>query len=312
MKIYTQLKDIRDIDNTVIALGNFDGMHVGHMKLITRTVESAKISGVKSAVFTFANHPKNTLAGKTVIKNIISNEEKQRLIEEAGVDYLFSIPFTETVHHMSPDEFIKALLLDTFKACEINCGFNYHFGYKAEGGTETLIEAASLEGFRINVLEPVIFDGELVSSTLIRELISEGKVDESAKYLGRPYSTKGEVVVGNKIGRTIGFPTSNILIDETMVVPSHGVYVTNCIYDGNVLPGVTNVGIRPTIGDEKKTVETHMFDFNLELYGKDIRVEFLKKIRDERKFDNVEALSEQIAHDCETARRYHSLFGPKR
>ena len=161
------------------------------------------------------------------------------------------------------------------------------------------------KGFGIHIQEPFTIDGNLVSSTFIRALIQEGKVDQCLKYMGRLYSIDGEVVVGNKLGRTIGFPTSNIMIDETMVTPPNGVYVTYCTYNGVRYPSVTNVGVKPTIGTYHKNVETHIFNFDKELYGKTIRVEFLEKTRDERKFESVEALSKQITDDCITARSYH-------
>lgn len=305
MKLFNSLEEIKNIKETVVALGNFDGVHKGHQELIRRTVKSAKMAGLKSAVFTFRNHPKNVLSGKPVIKNILYLEDKAAIIKSLGVDYLFSLEFDEEIQHMSAEDFIQKLLLDAFKMREAYCGFNYHFGYQAEGNPEILMKAGLREGFGIHVLEPFRIDGNLVSSTFIRNLIEEGKVGECMKYMGRNYSVGGEVVVGNRIGRTIGFPTSNILIDETMVTPAHGVYVTYCCYNGVKYHGVTNVGIKPTIGDNKKNIETHIFHFNKDLYGKEIRIEFLEKIRSEIKFNNVDELAEQIRKDCLEAKLYH-------
>ncbi|MGI6748715.1 MAG: bifunctional riboflavin kinase/FAD synthetase [Anaerovoracaceae bacterium] len=311
MKQFNTLEEIKDIKETVIALGNFDGVHKGHQELIRRTVKSARMAGLKSAVFTFTNHPKNVLAGKLVIKNIMYPEDKAEIIKSLGVDYLFSLKFNKFIQHLSAEEFVQKLLVDTFKMREAYCGFNYHYGYKAEGSPETLTRAGMKAGFGIHVLEPYKIDGNLVSSTLIRKLIREGKVGECKKYMGRNYMVRGEVVVGNKIGRTIGFPTSNLLIDETMVTPAHGVYVTYCKYNGVDYQGVTNVGIKPTIGDNKKNIETHIFNFSTELYGKQIRVEFLERLRPEIKFNSVQELSEQIARDCIEAKRYHQQLAMK-
>lgn len=305
MKVFNTIDEIKDIQASVVALGNFDGVHKGHQELIRRTVDSAREKGLKSAVFTFANHPKNVLAGKPVIKNILYPEDKEAIMEKMGVDYLFSMEFTEEIMHMSTADFIQRILLDAFKMKEAFCGFNYHFGYRAEGDPEVLLQAGRQLGFGINVLEPFEIDGNLVSSTFIRNLISEGLVDACEKYMGRNYSVGGQVVVGNRIGRTIGFPTLNILIDEAMVTPAHGVYVTCCYYNGTRYQSITNVGIRPTIGDEVKNIETHIFNFSKDIYGKDIKVEFLKKLRPEAKFDSFEALSAQIAQDCKDARDYH-------
>lgn len=305
MKQFNTLEEIKNIKETVVALGNFDGVHKGHQEIIRRTVKSARMAGLKSAVFTFANHPKNVLAGKPVIKNILYPEDKAEIMKSLGIDYLFSLEFNELIQHMSADEFIHKLLIDAFKMREVYCGFNYRFGYKAEGSPETFIKAGMKNGFGIHVLEPFKIDGNLVSSSLIRTLIAEGRVGECKKYMGRNYSVGGEVVVGNRIGRTIGFPTSNILIDETMVTPAHGVYVTYCNYNGICYQGITNVGIKPTIGDNKKNIETHIFNFSKDLYGKEIRVEFLERLRPEIKFDNVAALAQQIDKDCLEAERYH-------
>ena len=305
MKVFSTIDEIKDIQASVVALGNFDGVHKGHQELIRRAVNSAKEKGLKSAVFTFANHPKNVLAGKPVIKNILYPEDKIDIIEKLGVDYLFSIEFTEEMMHMSTETFIHKILLDAFKMKEAYCGFNYHFGYKAQGNTQILQDAGKALGFGIEILDPFKIDGHLVSSTFIRNLISEGRVDECEKYMGRNYIVGGQVVVGNRIGRTIGFPTSNILIDDAMVTPAHGVYVTLCNYNGTQYQGITNVGIRPTIGDEKKSIETYIFNFSKDIYGKDIKVEFLKKLRSEAKFDSYEALSAQIEKDCRDAQLYH-------
>ena len=305
MKLFNTLDEIKDIKETVIALGNFDGVHKGHQELIRRTVKSAKMANLKSAVFTFTNHPRNVLAGETVIKNILYLEEKAEIIKTLGVDYLFSLEFTREILEMRAENFIKRLLIDAFRMKEAYCGFNYHFGYHAEGNPEILMKAGLQYGFGIHVLEPFQIDGNLVSSSFIRNLIAEGRVGECKKYMGRNYAVGGEVVIGNKIGRTIGFPTSNILIDETMVTPAHGVYVTYCNYNGTRYQGVTNVGIKPTIGDNKKNIETHIFHFSKDLYGKEIKVEFLERIRPEIKFGNVQELAAQIERDCMEAKKYH-------
>lgn len=280
---------------------------MGHRALISQAVAKAKELGIKSAVFTFSNHPKNLFAGKTVVKNIIYQEEKAALIEKLGVDYLFNIEFTQDIAKMNPMKFIDDLLVDKMNIREAFCGFNYRFGYHAAGNPDILRKRGLVKGFNVNEIGPVTIDGDVVSSTLIRGLIRAGDVEECEKFLGRKYSVGGEVVVGNRLGRTIGFPTSNIMIDENMVTPPNGVYITKCIYNGQVYDSVTNVGVKPTIGVFKKNMETHIFDFNKELYGKHIQVVFLKMTRDEVKFHSVEELSAQIVKDCEEAKAYHGL-----
>lgn len=307
MIVINSLEEINNIPPCSIALGNFDGVHMGHRALISQAVAKAKELGIKSAVFTFSNHPKNLFAGKTVVKNIIYQEEKAALIEKLGVDYLFNIEFTQDIAKMNPMKFIDDLLVDKMNIREAFCGFNYRFGYQAAGNPDVLRKRGLVKGFNVNEIGPVTIDGDVVSSTLIRGLIRAGDVEECEKFLGRKYSVGGEVVVGNRLGRTIGFPTSNIMIDENMVTPPNGVYITKCIYNGQVYDSVTNVGVKPTIGVFKKNMETHIFDFNKELYGKHIQVVFLKMTRDEVKFHSVEELSAQIVKDCEQAKAYHGL-----
>lgn len=305
MKIYNSMDEIFNMEPTVVALGNFDGVHKGHQELISTTVKMSKELGIKSAIFTFSNHPKNLLTGNFSVKNILYPEDKANIIERLGIDYLFSIPFTASIMNMSPQEFIEKLLMDKMNCRAVVTGYNYRFGHEAKGTPLFLKKIGEEKGFGVSVIDPVTVEGEVVSSSLIRQLISEGDMDRCFNLLGRFYSIGGTVVVGNKIGRTIGFPTSNILIDESMVTPAHGVYITYCKYNGEVYPSITNVGLKPTIGDNKKTVETHIFNFNKELYGKKIRVEFVKKTRSEIKFSGVEELSKQIMRDCNAAKKYH-------
>ena len=268
-------------------------------------MKSAEAAGLKSAVFTFSNHTRTLLKNMPPVKNILYAEEKAEIIESLGIDYLFNIPFTREIMNMSPERFVQEILVDKFRIREAYCGFNYSFGHKAQGTPEVLMQEGRKYGFGIHIQEPFKIDDIVVSSTYIRELIHEGKLERCTQFMGRMYAIGGEVVVGNKLGRTIGFPTSNIMIDDTMVTPPNGVYITYCTYNGVRYPSVTNVGVKPTIGSYKKNVETHIFDFNKELYGKKIKVEFVKMTRPERKFDSVEELSHQIQNDCIAAKAYH-------
>lgn len=305
MKYFEKLEDIKNIENSVVALGNFDGVHLGHQALIKKTVELAKEKGLKSAVFTFSNHPKNTLPMAKPVKNIIYNEEKRNIIESLGVDYLYNLPFTQEIMTMSPVAFVEKLLVDKLSIKVGVCGFNFHFGYRGEGNPDILRKIGDEKGFEVFEMEPVKIEGNVVSSSLIRTLIASGRVDRCKTYLGRNYEIGGEVVVGNRLGRKLGFPTSNLVIDDCMVTPPNGVYVTICDYDGKKYPSVTNVGRKPTVGEFSKNVETHIFNFDKELYGKKIIVEFLEKTRDEVKFDSLEDLAEQILRDCKEAYEYH-------
>ncbi len=309
MKIYNSLEEIKDIEPTVVALGNFDGIHRGHQEIISRTVKEAASAGLKSGVFTFSNHTSSVLKNVPPVKNILYPDQKISILEEMGVDYMFNIPFTEEILRMNPEEFIDRILVDKFNIREAYCGFNYTFGYKASGTAEVLMHEGLKRGFGIHVQEPYVIDGIVVSSTYIRQLIEEGRMEECTKFMGRMYAIDGEIVMGNKLGRTIGFPTCNTIVDETMITPPNGVYITTCTIDGVKRPSVTNVGVKPTIGKYEKNIETHIFDFNEDVYGKRIRVDFIKHTRPEKKFDGVDDLKKQIQSDCIEARVYHRNKG---
>lgn len=309
MRTFNSLDEIKEIEPTVIALGNFDGIHLGHQNIIKKTIHDAKGDGYKSAVFTFANHPRNLLKNDALVKNILYTEDKHKIIENLGIDYMFNIPFTKEFMKIDPIDFIEKVLIERLNMREVLCGFNYRFGYKARGDIKLLVSESLKKGFGIHVAEAFKVDGNIVSSSLIREKIAEGNMMACGKLLGRNYTIEGEVVVGNRLGKSIGFPTSNISLDKSMVSPPNGVYITKCIYNNRIYPSITNVGNKPTIGKYNKNVETHIFDFNKELYGKVIRVEFLQKLRDERKFDSVDELSKEIKDNCITAKAYHRQHG---
>lgn len=305
MKIFTELYQIEEMEPTAVALGNFDGVHLGHQRLIKEAVDYAAEKGVKSAVFTFSNHPKDLLPKAKKVKNILYKNEKAEIIASLGVDYLFEIPFTKAIMTMDPVYFIDHILINRFNMKAAFCGFNYRFGLEAAGNPDVLRNVGTDRGFEVFEMDPYKIKGNIVSSSLIRTLIASGQVEQCKTYMGRNYEIGGEVVVGNRLGRKLGFPTSNLVIDTSMVTPPNGVYVTFCDYNGVRYPSVTNVGNKPTIGHFNKNVETHIFDFDKELYGKKIIVEFLKKTRDEVQFDNIKDLSEQIVRDCREAKIYH-------
>jgi len=309
MKVFNSLEEIINIESTIIALGNFDGVHKGHQELISRTVKSAEATNLKSAIFTFSNHPRNVLqngnGNGNNVKCILYADEKVEIIKSLGIDYMFNIPFDSHIQHMDALNFINKILLIKLRMQEAYCGFNYKFGYKASGDIEVLMKESVKKQFGIHVLEPVKIDGTVVSSSLIREIVERGDVDKCMKFMGRHYAVGGEVIVGNRLGSKIGFPTSNIVVDDAMVSPANGVYITYCTYNGKQYPSVTNVGVKPTIGEYQKNMETHIFNFDKELYGKTIRVEFIKKMRDETKFASMDELAKQITKDCVMAKDFH-------
>lgn len=305
MIVFNYAEDIVNTEPVAVALGNFDGIHLGHRALIDEAVRTAKQKGIRSAVFTFSEHPRNVMAGRIVIKNIIYDDEKIELLEKAGVDYLFSLPFDEKMRTQTPESFVRDLLVGRFRADTAICGFNFTYGHRAVGTAETLKAAGQHYGFDVVVIPSVEVEGDVVSSTLIRSCISEGDIRRASELLGRSYSIRGTVIHGQKLGRTIGFPTCNITVDESMVTPANGVYITNCRLDGVRYCSVTNVGNKPTVGRFEKNIETNILNFSGDAYGKIIEVEFIKQIRVEKKFSGLEELKEQIRDDIRVAAGYH-------
>jgi len=307
MKVFHSFDDIANIGETGIALGNFDGIHIGHQRLINNTVQYCKKNGLSSIVFTFRNHSRDITKSPDTVKKIVTWKEKVRIIESLGVDYLIVIEFDEKFSKMSPADFVKNILIGKLNMKQANCGFHYRFGYKAEGTPELLKEMSQKNNFEVFVLEPVTIDGELVSSTKIRELISAGDMETCKNFLGRKYSLEGIVVHGKELGKKMGFPTANIFINETRVIPPNGVYITNSYVNNTKYNSITNIGYNPTVGGDKRLIETYLFDFDEDIYDLNIRIEFNKKIRSESKYENIEILKAQISRDVEIAKKYHEI-----
>ncbi len=291
MTVY-DLKKGREIDMTdlplSVALGNFDGLHSGHTKLIRET----KCSEEKSCVFTFRENPFSP--------RIITLEEKLRMIGEMGVDYAAVFDF-DGIRRMRWQDFLNDILIGKLHAAEVVCGFNFRFGYNAEGDSSKLREFMEQRGRRCTVVEPYIVDGLPVSSSRIRQALSTGAMEYAEKLLGRPYSIEYEVSHGNGIGSSLGFPTINHPYDQRDVKLPHGVYISSCM--GH--PAVTNFGVRPTVTRRNEEFyETYILDYNGDLYGDRVRVEFYSMIRPEMKFSSVRELTDRIATDVQITRDY--------
>jgi riboflavin kinase/FMN adenylyltransferase len=307
MKIIETLNEIKVNRDTALALGNFDGVHKGHARLIAHMAAYAKKHGLASCVFTFSNNPRNFIKGRNAVKYIVTQAEKTELLRDFGIDYLVSVPFDEAFHEMPPRVFIDGLALGAMRAKAVFCGFNFHFGKNAKGDVGTLKRASESEGFALNVLPPVKVGGVLVSSTMLREIIQAGDVGLCSAYLGRPFALSGTVIHGEQNGRKLGFPTANMIPPEDMVLPADGVYASFAtIGKGRNAArhaAVTNIGLRPTFGGKVRLAETHLLDMAGNFYGKAIRVEFVKRLRGEVKFDSPGQLADQIASDSRNARK---------
>lgn len=291
-------------NETIIAIGSFDGIHLGHQRLIHTVVNESVKRNRLSLIFTFSNHPSDVLQNKTSVQKLITNEQKCKLIEHFNVDYIYLRPFTKKFLMLTPKEFIEKVLVKQIRAKLIIVGFNFRFGYRGEGTVQTLRDYSMEFGYDVIEIPPIIYDDILVSSTEIRKLISNGNVDKAKKLLGRPYSVHGTIVKGKQIGRTIGFPTINLSLTADYVVPKRGVYITETDLGGKKYQSVTSVGYNPTFNGQNITIETFIFDFNKNVYGEEAEVFFLQKIRDEIKFSGIDELIKRIKTDVEIAREF--------
>lgn len=283
-----------------VALGSFDGFHLGHLSLVDKTISLAKDNKGKSMVFTFKNHPRTLVTPSKKIELIMSNEEKINVLRDKNIDVLAFKTFDERIMKMDPEEFIKWICLD-YSVKGIVVGFNFKFGYKNLGDLELLKKLKEKYEYDLWIIEPYKLDGEIVSSTKIRKLLSEGNVEGAFSMLSRPYSLLGEVIHGKKIGRTLGFPTANIKISSNKIIPAVGVYYTNVKVNEEFFKGITSVGHNPTVNGKELTVETFILDFDGYIYGKDITVYFIEKIRNQVKFNGISELICQLKKDREYA-----------
>ena len=289
---------------TVIALGTFDGLHLGHTDVINTAKDYAERSGLKLAVFTFSNHPLALIRPDLVPVRIISAEEKIKLLESFGVDYLINIPFTEDFAALSPDEFLDRLACFNYRCLVV--GENFTYGFLGSGKTETLERSGRKNGFDVIVRPLVKMNGNVVSSTGIRNLIQAGHIEYANRMLGRAYAITGKIVHGEQRGRKLGFPTANIeLLHGEMAVPAPGVYAVTASIESSIYEGMGNIGNNPTFNDvEHARLEVNLFNCSGDLYGKTMSVQFHKYIRAEKKFSGVEELCRQIEEDKKAIKTY--------
>lgn len=302
MLIFENIDEINISEYTCVTIGNFDGVHRGHQTLMKKAIEYSKQDGLRSVVFTFSNHPVNFFK-PGYVKNIISLEDKKKILEKIGIDVLVNIPFCEKMTKISAEDYINNILIKKLHAKRIIVGHDFSFARKREGNIEILKSFESKYGYKLDVITPVILDKKRVSSTDIRTMISNGDVSGAKKLLGRYYAIEGEVIRARQIGRTIGFPTANIKYDNSMVLPEKGIYATIARLDDRVFCGATNIGTNPTVNGKKLSIETYILDFDEDIYGKNLRIEFVEKIREEIKFESKEELKHQLESDVDYVRK---------
>jgi len=276
-----------------IALGNFDGLHLGHQALIR---ECARVGGTV-AVFSFAPHPSSVLAG-VPFKTILTSEEKALLLEKMGVDLFIEYPFDEEIANMPPERFVGDILAGQLNASSVAVGEDYRFGKGGRGDCELLCELGGRFGFAVKIIPHVTDNGSKISSSRVREAVTEKDFGEAHRLMGRSYFVMGEVVRGNLIGRGIGVPTANLVPDAYKLLPPPGVYRSQVLLEGESFTGMTNIGTRPTVTkSDDIVVETHLLDFDDDIYGKIITVEFCEWIRQEKRFNSLDELREQLMKD---------------
>lgn len=287
---------------SVLALGNFDGLHRGHMTIVERVVRTAAERVVTPLVLTFDPHPTRVVRPDKAPVLLMTMAQKMEALEQAGVHGVAVMRFTPEIASWAPDTFVRLVLVEWLRIAEVWVGANFLFGHDRSGNFSMLRMLGARYGFRAEKIDPVRYKELVVSSSRVRRLIAEGRVDEAATLLGRHYFIDGTVVHGLQRGRLLGFPTAN-LESENELTPPDGVYAALATVDGIVYPSVTNIGVRPTFHQPSATVvETHLLDIERDLYGARMRVSFVQRIRDERTFDGVDALKAQIAADCNRAR----------
>lgn len=298
MEIITSLEQLHSFAAPcVVALGTFDGLHRGHLDVIGTAKQEAEHTGAKLAVFTFSNHPLEWINPAHVPVALVTPAVKLQLLENLGVDVLIDIPFNQLVADLLPQQFLERLSALNYSCLVV--GENFTYGQRGVGNVYTLAASAQAMGFKLIVRKLVSNNGTIVSSTEIRRLITAGEVQQAAKMLGRSYSISGIVVHGNERGRLLGYPTANLeLVDAHVAIPLGGVYAVRAYVDGGVYCGMANIGKNPTFGDvEKPRLETNIFGFSGDIYGKTLTIEFVQRIRGEVKFAGIDALKAQLAQD---------------
>jgi riboflavin kinase / FMN adenylyltransferase len=286
----------------VVALGAFDGIHLGHRAILGTAVTQAQAEKLRSLACTFDRHPMEVLQPAKAPLPITTLDERLELIAETGIETTVVIPFTRAIAAIEPEAFVKDVLIDTLGAREIVVGFNHRFGRGARGDAGLLETIAGPLGFRAHIVQAFMMDGIAVSSSEIRAALQRGDLPAAARLLGRPYSIRGEVVRGAGRGRTLGFPTANVNTERPLGLPV-GVYVCHVAVGGARYQAVVNVGVRPTFGENELAIEAHLLDFVGDLYNERVTLIFARRIREERKFPSVDALREQIALDVAAARQ---------
>jgi riboflavin kinase/FMN adenylyltransferase len=304
LKTEHNLKTLPD-KPTVATIGTFDGVHIGHQKIIQRLINTGKKEGLKSVVLTFFPHPRMVLQKDSNIKLINTIEERKNILENLGIDFLVIMKFTHKFSRLSAEDFVKNILVERLKAKKVIIGYDHRFGRNRNADINDLKVFGQNYGFEVEEIPAQDIDNVAVSSTKIRMALMEGNIKKANKYLGYHFMLTGKVIKGKGLGKQIGYPTANIEIkEEYKIIPKQGSYIVKSILNKKEVYGMMNIGMNPTVNGDKQSIEVHFFDFYEDIYGKTIKIDLLERIRDEEKFESLEALKLQLVKDKDTALKF--------
>lgn len=299
MKIVQSLDEIKHDPVSCVTIGTFDGVHLGHQALIRALTNKAKQAGGRSVLLTFEPHPQTLLNGREAIRLTLA-DEKAALLKTMDIDLLFVVPFTQNLADLAPEDFIRHYLIEGVGLSCLVAGFNHAFGKNKQGTRDFLVRLSETHDFKLDIVDPVYQKGLLISSSKIRDLMQEGDVGKASEMLGRPYTVSGRVIQGRRIGGRLGFPTANVRIaDPQKMIPADGVYAVRTELPGSrkTIPSTCNIGFAPTLKNEKREIEIYLHDYSGDLYGNSVTIQFIERLRDEKKFNSVEELVRQINQD---------------
>ena len=305
MKVFSSINEFNSTKKTIVTIGTFDGVHIGHQKIIEKLIQGSKNSDYESLILTFFPHPRMVLHGTSSIKLLNTIDEKSSLLERMELDNLIIHPFNKEFSNLSAEEFVKTILVDALNIQKIIIGYDHRFGKNRAANIDDLIEFGEKYGFEVEQISAQEIDSVSVSSTKIRDAVANGTMAIANEFLGYNYLLSGKIIEGKQLGRTIGFPTANIKIEENYkLIPKNGVYIVNSIIEEKTVFGIMNIGLNPTVNGEDLSIEVHFLDFDIDIYNTEINVSVIDRIRDEQKFTSIDLLKEQILEDKNYAISY--------
>lgn len=302
LKIFNTIESFNATKPTIVTIGTFDGVHLGHQKIVAQITQNAHVLNCESLVLTFFPHPRTVLQEGTEMKQLNSLNEKIALLDNLGIDNLVIHPFDKEFSRLTAEEFVKKVLVDVFKIKKIIIGHDHRFGRNRTATIDDLINFGETYDFEVEQISAEEINEVSISSTKIRNALLEGNIELATNYLGYDYSFTGIIIKGKQLGRTIGYPTANIEMDEDYkLIPNNGVYIAKSVLNGKTVFGMMNIGTRPTVDGTKQTIEINFFDFKQDLYGQKITISPLHRMRSEQKFESLDALKNQLEKDKKTA-----------